>query len=240
MKRFICAAAALLVLSTGFAAAKEQPVVPDTYDYDSLVESLTGVSAPFVNGNFIVFTAPNTARFVGIVFDFEHYKTIHPFRLHKLIDADGKTKDSWFFYLLDRPRNMQSLSYRLVVDGLWTTDPTNSDTFYDTSAGILLSRFNINVVDPPITEVESDNLTKFVCNAPSGEKIRLGGTFTNWDSWIYEMAEVAPGRYEISIPLPQGTYYYNYYHGITPFTDSTNPLKGYTSDGRIASRIEIK
>ncbi len=240
MKNFLCIAVCLLFIGTGFAAAKDMPPEPDTYDYDSLVESLKGVSAPFVSGDFIVFTARNTARFVGIAFDFENFKVIHPFKLHKLIDGDGKTTGSWFFYLLDRPKNTHSISYRLVIDGLWTIDPENTDSYYDIPNGIELSRLNINVVDPPVTEKRSDGLTHFVCNAPTGLKIRLGGTFTNWDSWIYEMTEVAPGLYELAIPLPEGKYFYNYYRGMTPFLDDTNPMKGYTLDGRTASCIVIK
>ena len=34
-------------------------------------------------------------------------------------------------------------------------------------------------------------------------------------------------------------YYYNYYIGLTPVTDNTNPRKEYTADGRSVSVIEI-
>ena len=54
------------------------------------------------------------------------------------------------------------------------------------------------------------------------------------------MVEVQRGKYQLDIPLPAGVYYYNYYSGITSFIDETNPSKGYTEDGRIASRIEVK
>lgn len=211
----------------------------DTYAYDMTVTAITGVKAPYISGNYIVFTAPNNCRSVGIAVDFENYKTIHQFHLHKTYDSEGEVTDSWFFYLLEKPRKTESISYRLIIDGLWTTDPMNSKTVYDYENGLLLSNLEI----PPETQVFTENyktgLTHFVCLAESGQKIRLGGTFTNWDSWIYEMKETRQGVYELDLPLPSGTYYYSYYKGITAFVDETNPVRGYSSDGRVVSCITV-
>jgi len=239
MKKLCCTLFFIFALAAETVSAKETAPAPDSYDYDCIVQSMTGVSQPYISGKFIVFSAPATARFIGIVFDFENYRTIHAFKLHRLTDADNKTTDSWYFYLLERPKNIKTICYRIIVDGLWTTDPQNSTTIFDTKAGILLSRLDITVVDQPVTERKTDGITRFICHAPSGEKIRLAGSFTNWDSWIYELTEVLPGQYEIDLPLPAGTYYYAYYRGMTSFIDDTNPLKGYTSDGRTASCITI-
>ena len=48
-----------------------------------------------------------------------------------------------------------------------------------------------------------------------------------------------PGLYELELPLTTGTYYYNYYLGLTPILDNTNPEKIYTADGRSASVIRV-
>lgn len=226
-----------------FAAGKKsapQPEQKDTYEYDLIVTSITEVKAPYVSGNYIVFTAPNTARTIGIAFDFENFNKIHNFQLHKNYGYEGDVTSSYYFYLLEKPKKLHKIYYRLIIDGLWTTDPTNSNVFYNNIEGYTLSCINIPYTEKFATETLDNGLTHFVCFAESGKKIRLGGTFTNWDSWIYEMKETTPGRYEIDLPLHAGTYYYSYYNGISSFIDETNPQKGYASDGRIVSCITIK
>lgn len=246
MKKFIFAFVGVFFIlsnSVSFAASKNNSKKvdePDTYDYDILVSQISGVKEPYVDGDYLVFTAPKTARNVGIAFDFENFKIIHDFHLHKTINYEGEVTDSWYYFVTKKPKKVMQVSYRLVIDGLWTTDPNNNNTIFDTEEGIYLSQLLIKKADPIITETLESGLTRFVCFADSGQNIRLGGTFTNWDSWIYTMKEVIPGRYEIDIPLPKGTYYYSYYVGITAFIDETNPLKGYSNDGRVVSRIIIK
>jgi len=212
----------------------------DSYDYDTLIAKISGVSAPHLDGDYLVFTAKNTARSIGIVFDFENYKIIHNFSLQKIINFEGEVTNSWFYFIIQKPKKISQVSYKLIIDGLWTTDPNNERTYFDEEQGVLLSQILIPNEDPAITETLSSGLTHFVCFAESGKNIRLGGTFTNWDSWIYTMKEVYPGRYELDIPLPEGSYYYAYYEGIKAFVDKTNPLKGYSSDGKVVSRIEVQ
>ncbi len=228
---------ALLCLFNLYAFSQTQEL--DTYDYNNLVTSIKGVSSPYISGDYIVFTAQYNSRFVGIAFDFENYKTIHPFYLHKTINYEGDITSSWYFYILEKPKNIQKISYRLVMDGLWTVDPYNPNSYYNRSDNTYLSYIDIPYRDDSITKKVDETLTRFVCIEEPGQKIRLGGTFTNWDSWIYEMQELEPGKYELFLPLPSGTYYYSYYKGITAFTDKTNPAKGYSSDGRVVSCITI-
>ncbi len=220
--------------------AKEKPVEKDTYDYDNIVSSIRGVQAPQIIDDYIVFTAENNARLVGIAFDYENYSVIHPYSLRKTWDYEGEMTGSWYFYILEKPKKIQSISYKLVIDGLWTTDPSNPESFYDWENGIELSRIKLPAEEKVITETLQEGYTKFICNAEPGQKVRLGGSFTNWDSWIYEMTEVAPGKYEISLPLPPGIYYYAYFTGLKRFIDDTNPLKTYSADGKMASQIIIQ
>ncbi len=198
-----------------------------------------GVSEPHVSGDFLVFTADKSAHSVGIAFDYENYKTVHYFNLHKTRDFEGEVTDSWWFFITPRPKKIMQVSYRLVINGLWTVDPNNPNTIFDENEGILLSQLKMPSADPAITETLDSGLTHFVCFSEPGQNIRLGGSFTNWDSWIYSMKEVAPGRYELDIPLPEGTHYYAYYVGMTSFIDSTNPHKGYSADGKVVSCIKV-
>lgn len=209
MKKSVFILILMSVAAFSFAKSKRTENAaeePDTYEYDQIASTLEGVNPPCVDGNYIIFTAPADAHSVGIAFDFENFREVHQFQLYKTYSFEGEVTGKWFFYIAERPKKTARISYRLIVDGLWTTDPLNQNVLYDATDGYTLSYLDIDVVDPIITEKTENGLTKFVCFAESGQKIRLGGTFTNWDSWIYEMTEVAPGRYEIALPLHAGTY----------------------------------
>lgn len=238
MKRFILTVVAAAVFLLPFYAKEVAP--PDTYEYDMLVSSITGVGAPYISGDFIVFTAERSSRYVGIAFDFEGYKQIHRFQLHKTVSYEGDITDSWFFYVLEKPRKLSKISYRLIIDGLWTTDPTNPNKAYSPTDAVQLSYIDIPVQEDVMTETAPEGFTRFICYAPTGQKVRLAGTFTNWDSWIYEMTEVQLGKYMIDLPLPAGTYYYAYYTGMSSFIDSSNPTKGYSDDGKIVSCLVVQ
>lgn len=228
----------IIFLFSNSVFCKELPK-EDTYSYDILVSEISGVQKPKIIGNHVIFTSSSNAKSVGIAFDFENFTKIHSFSLRKTYDYEGKETGSWYFYILEIPKKLKSLSYKLIIDGLWTNDPTNKNSFYDEQNGIQLSLLNLPEVKEEVTEIIPEGFTKFVYKGKSGQKIRLGGTFTNWDSWIYELDEVESGKYEIVLPLPPGTYYYAYYSGLESFFDSTNPLKAYSKDGKIVSEITV-
>lgn len=207
---------------------------------DELLSKITGVGAPQIFNDCIVFTAEHNAHFVGIAFDFENFRTIHAFKLRKVKDIDGKDVDSWYFYILDIPKGYESISYRLIIDGLWTTDPMNTLTEYNTETGIRLSSVKTGQKIETVTHADESNTVRFIYRGETGQEIRIGGTFTNWDSWIYKLKETSPGFYELSLPLPEGTYYYSFFHGMNRFVDQTNPNRAYTIDGRIASVVQVK
>lgn len=212
----------------------------ETYEYNNLINSISKVQEPIVTDKYIIFTQETGPRFVGIAFDFENYQTIHPFKIKNSRDFNDEIISSIMFFSLDRPADLTEISYRLVIDGLWTSDPVNTNNYYDTETGVSLSKVDIGSTLPVVTGTNSENITRFIYNGESGKTVRIGGTFTNWDSWIYELEETSPGFYEISIPLPQGKYYYNYFLGMKAITDKTNPEKAYTDDGRISSVITVQ
>lgn len=219
--------------------AKEIPIEKDLYEYNNIVATITKPASPVVSENYIIFTAEASPRFVGIAFDFENYQTIHPFQLRTTKDIDENIRTSVLFFLLERPAKLKNISYRLIIDGLWTTDPNNPNKIYDPTSGVSVSTVNVGMLKPEITNATETDGVKFIYQGESGQQVRLGGTFTNWDSWIYELKETKPGFYELVLPLPEGTYYYNYYLGMNSIIDKTNPKKAYTADGRTTSVIEV-
>ncbi|MGP1459368.1 MAG: glycogen-binding domain-containing protein [Treponema sp.] len=229
------------VLPAAYAVAAETAGGgQDLYEYNNLIAGLETSGMPLVTERYVVFTHKAGPRFVGIAFDFENYKVIHPYQAHVNRSADGKITGSVLFYALERPKNLSELSYRVIIDGLWTADPDNPDKEYDGENGITVSKLDLGGSLPEVTYEKENSGVKFIYNGERGEQVRLAGTFTNWDSWIYELKETKPGFYELTLPLPRGKYYYNYYLGMTAVVDKTNPNKVYTQDGRAASVIEVR
>lgn len=206
---------------------------------DSLLASLESPEAPRIHGDYIVFTADASARYTGIAFDFNEYGVVHSFRRFVQRDTDGNEESSVLFYILKPPVNAQQISYRLVIDGLWTTDPENPTQVYDKASNLLVSKIALTNSPEISTETTEKDTVRFIYEGESGQRIRLGGNFTNWDSFIYELTETNPGFYQLELALPKGTYYYAYYKGINSFVDNKNPSKAYTPDGRIASVITV-
>lgn len=231
---------AVLLLMCVVFSLNAQDAEQDTYARDILISKIDKVGIPYNEGDFLVFTAEDKFRHVGIAFDFEDFKTIHSFQLLKKTDMENEVTQSLYFFIIEVPKSIDSVSYRLVIDGLWTVDPNNPNKIYDKESNIVLSKLDIHREKEPATSIPSKNMVRFVYMGNPGLRIRLGGTFTNWDSSIYIMQETSPGFYELEIPLPKGTYYYAYYEGITSFVDKTNPERAYTKDGKVASIITVE
>lgn len=241
-KKFLCGLLFIVSIITYPIFAKGEPVITDEqYNYTELVTQIKEVRAPYLVGDYLIFTAEKNANHIGIAFDYENFHQIHSYKIRNNYNDDNEVESSLFFYILKLNKNQRNIQYRIVVDGLWTLDPTNPRQTYDTNTGLILSQVDASRFIPPATEVEEGTGTvRFVYEGKSGQQIRLGGSFTNWDSWIYEMEEVRPGLYEFELSLPPGTYQYAYFTGVSSIVDRTNPERCYTADGKEASLIVVK
>lgn len=239
MKRKIFLLLCLLTAQFSFLSAAEQTNYQN-FELDTLLHSISAAQAPLVTEDYIIFTCEPNFRYVGIAFDFENYQTIHPFQILTKKDEDEKTSRQFMFYCYKRQHTFTTLKYRLVFDGLWTTDPLNPVKEYDDSVNLYFSVINDPASVKTYTKVEKTDGVRFIYKGESAQKIHLAGTFTNWDPWIYELKETSPGFYELTLPLTKGKYYYTYYIGLTPVLDNTNPQKVYTTDGRSASVIVVE
>lgn len=229
----------LMVFNLTNAIFAKEEVTYNPYELDYLLKNINKPTSPIITDDYIIFTAETTNRYVGIAFDFENYQIVHPFKLFSITDEDGKKVIKHLFYCYERKHKTSSIKYRLVIDGLWTTDPLNPTKEYDETVNLYFSR-----VDAPgsiirNTETSKNDVVHFVYEGEPGQEIRLAGTFTGWDPWIYKLTETRPGFYELELPLTTGKHYYNYYVGLSPIIDKTNPQTAYTKDGRRVSVITI-
>ena len=228
------------VNTNAFSQEQEQ----DLYEYNNIINRLEKAQSPIVTTDYIIFTQEIGHRFAGIAFDFENYSTVHKYMKQINTDIDGNVTSSLMFFMLKRPADISEITYRVIIDGIWTDDPMNPIKKYDAKNGLTLSYIDLGGTLPKVTGEASDenkkNTVKFIYNGESGQTVRLSGSFTNWDSRIYKLTETKKGFYELDLTLPQGTHYYNYYIGMQAIPDKTNPNKVYTADGRIASVIVVE
>lgn len=239
------------------ARGEKESLVPvsEDPDKDNVILEIEKVRAPYEKDGFVVFTAAHKARHIGIAFDFERFAQVHSFNVRNMTDDDGEIRDSIMFFVMRRPKGIKTFSYRIVIDGLWACDPNNEDRYYDEGTGLMLSRFTFANDEMPVTEATGlyaggtqtlnasamkSTGVRFVLKDKAGQRVRIAGSFTNWDPWIYEMSEKEPGLYEMCLPLPPGTYYYTYYIGMRAFVDRANPNRAYTKDGKTVSVITVE
>ena len=234
----------LFAVAMGLAADAESRLLDDV-QYASIVAEISEPQAPVVSERHIIFTAPGNARHTAIAFEHENYAILHDFkrlapRGSSLSAASERSARSTLFYIMELPPDTSEIRYRIVRDGLWMPDPLNPRSVYDFETGARVSVLQVEPYSIYKTASAGGNLVRFVYEGESGEIIRLAGTFNNWDPFMYEMKEVARGRYELLIPLPKGTWYYAFFHGTTQIRDESSAMKVYTKDGRIASVITVE
>ncbi len=235
----------LPLLAFGISLLAVAPAV-EPIAYHALATAITRPVPPSVNNRIMVFTAPGTARHVGIAFEHEDYRKIHSFQ--RLVrrdlsgqpqrDESGTLREQVLFWIGEVPQGMTEIRYRMVIDGLWTVDPLNPSTVYDYRSGMNLSVLNVEYWKTFETDTTSGPVT-FRYEGASGRIIRLAGNFNNWDPFMYEMIEVAQGRYELTMALPRGTWQYAFFEGSSQVPDLTNHNRVYTRDGRVASIITV-
>jgi len=239
----------LLLLVYGFSFAVDVETV-ESYQLLDRLFNLTGPGAPQFLDDMVIFTAPSSYRRVGIAFADEGFAKVHWFR-QLLIRRDpleiaGKNisthKDPGFvFYIHQIPENALNIEYRLIIDGLWTTDPGNPYSRRDKSTGLSLSVLSLPAREqvPGPLKGPPDSLS-FNFNGPPGEIVSVAGNFNGWDPFMYELREGPAGTYTLNIPLPPGKYQYVFFHKGERYLDPFNPNRAYSVDGTAASEIVIR
>ena len=248
MKAFI--ATALLIFIIGNIGA----VDIESYQFIDHLRALTGPGRPEIYEDSVLFTVDSSYRRAGISFAHEGYSKVYWFRqlmipkdqaelyvngkLRKNIDPN---RDSGImFHLQTIPGNMENMDYRIIIDGLWTTDPLNPISVKGPS-GIAESR--VPLPGKPTAYSAADvqpGSYRFIYRAVPGEIITVGGSFNNWDPFMYEMRETSPGFYSLTLSLPPGRYQYLFFHRGEEIPDIINAKSLYTREGKIVSEAVVQ
>ncbi|MBI9101504.1 MAG: glycogen-binding domain-containing protein [Spirochaetales bacterium] len=169
------------------------------------------------NKLILLYKPDEPTRFVGAAFAHEDYISIHPFKINE---------NEVFYLVFPLPEDQASLDYRLIVDGLWMADPSNSRIYRDTG-GISISNLSLppsETRDLSSPQIKQDGRVTFIFKGNSGEKVYLSGSFNHWDPFLYRMSELSPGSgiYEITLPIRRGIHYYQFIYRGAAYTDPQN------------------
>jgi hypothetical protein len=192
------------LLTAGLGPLAAQATLPTPI----ILQSVEHAGPPrFLNRQVLFTYEPDSpqhpVRLVGASFQHERYGVLHPY----LRNANGV-----FLLLLDVPQGLESLTYRITVDGLWTYDPANPQRFEDQS-GVLFSTVSLQGLPPPSLvspEVHPGGQVTFRYRGQPGRFVSLIGEFNRWDPYWEPMPEdpQRPGLYQLTLSLPPGPHYY--------------------------------
>jgi hypothetical protein len=243
----------LLLIIIGNAQAQNAADNGYSYELSEHLLTLSKPSAPEVFDGQVIFTLPSVYRRAGVAFAHENWSKIHRFRKLELpindvtsFSENSKTPRQFYhdsgimFTVYSPPPDITVLEYRLIADGLWITDPFNTQSRLDTASGVQNSLVYLDPV--PVRQVtvkEDDGQVRFRYHSKPGDTVYLTGSFNNWDPFMYEMNEETPGNYTLALGLPAGTYHYVFFQRGEFHHDLTNPEKVYLLDGRIASVLAV-
>jgi hypothetical protein len=241
----------LLIFTTSLGFAVDIESI-ETHQVTEYLLSLKEPGAPAFIDDMVVFTASSSMRRVGIAFADEGFSKVHWFR-QMLISQDpldllinpkiNPYKDSGIlFYVHKPPEGAAAIEYRLIINGLWTTDPANpNNNRRDTNSGITWSTLALPPRPPNLYPLNGPpGSLSFSFKGPPGETVSVGGSFNGWDPFMYELKEGPSGIYTINIPLPPGRYQYVFFHRGERYLDPNNASRVYSRDGRAASEIVIQ
>ena len=236
--------AALLIFIIGNIGA----VDIESYQFIDYLRAIPAPGKPQIYEDEVIFTFPSSYNRVGISFAHEGYAKVYWFKRfmipkdHSELFVHGKFQSSIdpnrdsgiMFHHQVIPENKKNMDYRMIIDGLWTTDPLNPLTITGPS-GIAESRVPLPE-RPKYTpsQVPQPGTYRFLYRAEPGEIITVGGNFNNWDPFMYVLEELSPGFYTLTLSLPPGSFHYAYYHRGELVPDQT-AKRLFTREGRIIS-----
>lgn len=242
---------ALLLISIGSISAVDL----ESYEFIDKLIGLNTPQEPQVFEDAVIFTVSNSYKKVGIAFQHEDFAKIYPFKkllipISNIAEFDEKSQTSaervrdsgLLFFVYTVPPSVKNLEYRLIFDGLWSSDPYNPRRKLNMSTGI---EYSIAPVPPrPILARDDtepfDGIVFSYHSENSGEHITVAGDFNGWDPFMYELKETRRGLYTLEIPLPPGTWHYIYYRNGEKIIDYSKAKREYTKNGSPVNVAVVK
>lgn len=198
------------------------------------ISSARSAGPPTMVDGSLVFThkTDRRVRFIGVSFAHEDFKQIHTF---------VRNQHGVYLYPLKSPPADTLLAYRIVVDGLWMTDPFNNRTVRD-AAGNRLSVVRTPPADRPFLQspvFHADGTVEFRFGYSGDATVHIAGTFNSWDPFMHRLHPTSDTVRSIRLRLAPGKYYYYFVVEGRRIVDALNPYWGSDPDGNTASEIVV-
>jgi len=170
-------------------------------------------------------------RLVAARFEHEGYRALHPY---------FKNENGVFLLLLDVDQGLKSLTYRIVVDGVWMRDPANPKVEED-PFGVEFSVFDLAArPSPPLRSPQiSGREVTFWFRARAGRFVAVVGEFNHWDPYWDRMEEPSPGLYRATLRLPPGQHFYAFSVDGERVTDPLNVDRAVDREGFSVSTFAL-
>lgn len=227
----------LLLLACVLIAARLSAAMVESLPLHLLLAGMDHPRPPLVYENHLVLSVGGAHRFVGAAFEHEGFAVIHPYE---------RNQQGVFVLAYPLPLKAKAaLAYRLVVDGVWMSDPGNPRHAAERQSGLDVSLAEVPYLSderPGLYRIlgEDGRTAHFLWKGEPGQIVTVAGTFNNWDPFIHELVETSPGVYELELPLPRGINYYSYIVGGESHPDPLNLDKASSREGRVVSVLIVK
>jgi hypothetical protein len=201
---------------------------------DIAVMTLTAAQPPrMVDDKLILSYKPShPVRYVAARFAHESWKILHTY-----------ARNEHDVFVLDYavPEGVRDIRYRIVVDGLWITDPANprvdSDAMGDEFSVVTLESEPVRPIVNP--KLERSGAVTFTFRGTPGRRVSLLGDFNNWDPFMDYLAEKSPGFYTLTLRMPAGPHWYVFFTEGRRVLDMFNAESGVDPDGTTVSYFSL-
>lgn len=200
----------------------------------SYIHSMEEADLPRIIEEHLVLTyeSAGPVRYVAAAFGHEDFSSLHIYRINQ---------NGVFVLAYPLPRDTRELKYRIIVDGLWMSDPRNPRAEAD-PRGIPISV--VTLPSRPVERGETpilhpDGTTEFVYYGRRESRVRVAGDFNRWSPFAHALEEVSPGEYRLRLRLYEGFHRYLFYVDGSRISDPRNPRTAYDVLGNQVSAVTV-
>jgi hypothetical protein len=229
-----------LLLVLVLAAAGTQDMLA-TQDVDTILELdiLTDAEPPRLLGDQLLLTYAFDDATPG-----ERIHTVQAAFSHEgfgILHAFMRNQNGVFVLLMDTPPERDDIVYRLIVDGIWTTDPSNPHTVVD-RWGVELSQLSLErpVRRRAVPLVHENGEVEFVLQTSPNSRVTVVGSFNGWDPFMTPLMETKPGVYRTRLRIGSGEHFYYYYVDGLRLADPENEDRRWHVSGQAVSVVTVR
>jgi len=224
----------LLACLVGFACLASPLYAANPQSLDVLIKGINAPQPPQMVDDVLIlsFRQERPARSVAARFAHENYGVLHPF-----------SRNEYGVFVLDYPvpAGVREIRYRIAVDGLWMSDPSNprveTDPLGTEFSLVVLEREPARSILNP--QAEPRGAVSFTFRGSPSRRVAIAGDWNGWDPFMDFLTETESGVYRISLRVRPGRHWYYFVSDGRRMLDMYNPATGVDPDGNAVSYFSL-